>query len=144
MTPLPSLASLSPSPYAHRYDLPDGSCAVFHALSLDVAYVGPELRALFPPVWSRPVPFPIPRGGIGDVPPDYDVPGDRVSPADWVAAGGDPAVIARLTELHLLQPEGDTFDAQWLGRLHAMVDASKQLEASVAKNLLTGNLLLRA
>ncbi len=119
-----SQGSLHPSPYAHRYDLPDGSCAVFHALSLEVAYVGPELRALFPPVWSRPVPFTIPRGGIGDVPPDYPVPDTVLSPADWVASGGDPSALARLANLHLLQPEGDTFDATWLGRLNAMVDDS--------------------
>jgi len=115
---------LSASPYVHRYDLPDGSCAVFHALSLEVAYVGPELRALFPPVYSRPVPFPIPRGGIGDVPPDYEVPTEVMSPSDWLRAGGDPAAVAKLAELHMLQPEGDTFDAGWLGKLHAMVDDS--------------------
>lgn len=117
------------SPYAHRYDLPDGSTAILHALTLDCVFVGPEVRPLFPAVWSRKVPFPIPEGGIGDVRPDYDVPDELVAPEAWVEQATDPVlrdqrqwVVEHLTSMHMLQKEGDPHDATWVGRLQGMVD----------------------
>ncbi|GEM_PF-2402737 len=122
---------LAPSAFAHRYDLPDGSCAVYHALSLDCVYVGPEVRELFRPVWDRPVPFPIPDGGIGDVKQPYPVPEHQVLPHDWVAAGADDAARAKRQEvvdlfasMHILQEDGDTFDATWVGQLQGLAQHS--------------------
>ncbi len=117
---------LAPSPYVHRYDLDDGGCVVIHALSLDVAYLGPALRPLFPPVWGRPLPFPEPPGGVGDQAPAYPVPSDSVAPSGWLAAGGPDARPARqraldaLRDLGMLRVEGDNFDRGWLRRLEEM------------------------
>jgi radical SAM protein with 4Fe4S-binding SPASM domain len=118
---------LAPSPYAHRYDLDDGGCAVLHALSLDVAWLGPALRSLFTPVWSRPLPFPAPPGGVGDHPPAYPAPAEPVDPARWLAEG--PAAeraerrraLEALRALGMLREEGDDGDARQLSRLRAMV-----------------------
>jgi len=120
--------TLRPSPFAHRYDMADGTRAIFHALSLDIVFVGPEVAALFPPVWDRPLAFRVPRGGIGDVRPDYPTPDALSAPAEWIAAAENPtqeaereAAVSLFTELHLLQEPGETFDSEWVGKLQGMV-----------------------
>ncbi len=116
---------LVPSPYAHRYDLDDGSCAVFHALSLEVVYLGPTARPLFRPLWDRPRPFPEPPGGAGDDPPSYSAPRELQPLRAWLEETGADreqrtATLETLRELHLLQREGDPFDGDLLARLQAM------------------------
>ncbi len=106
------------SPHAHRFDLPHGGHAVFHALSLDVAYVGERLAPLFRPVWDRPVPFDEPPGGLSTRPVEAVVGlPDRAFPVD-----DDPCApaVQCLRDLHLLQAPDDPHDADWLETLRRM------------------------
>ena len=116
---------LHPSTYAHRYDLDGEVYALYHALTLDVVYVGAELGSLFRPVGDRPRPFPEPAGGTGDVPPV--VPWQPVDIDAWCAAADIPAcrrqreeAIDRLVGMHLLRRPDDPFDVDELVRLQAM------------------------